>query len=69
VRTSTPAPVQATEAHVRRHDGRRISGSHPRLIDTRLVRAELLRLRGPHPALLRSRREMPAREASLREHR
>jgi hypothetical protein len=60
VRTSTPAITDATDEHIRRHDGARTVGSHRRLIDTRTVRAELVRLRGAHMAP--SWRHVPSRE-------
>jgi hypothetical protein len=56
VHHSTAATLPARAAHARRPDAHRSEGarphqSRPRLIDTHLVRAELLRLRGSHAAL------------------
>jgi len=49
VRSSPPAQPPARSVQLRRHDSGRTHGPKPQLIDTRLVRAELVRLRGPLP--------------------
>jgi len=56
VHHSTAVTIPARDTHVRRHDTRHGAGARPhvarpQLIDTHLVRAELLRLRGSHAGL------------------
>ncbi|HYM55276.1 MAG TPA: hypothetical protein VES97_07925 [Solirubrobacteraceae bacterium] len=50
MRSSTAAFAETTDAHPYRLDGWRTSSTLPRLLDTRVVRAELVRLRRPRPA-------------------
>jgi hypothetical protein len=66
VHSDTAATVEATEAPASRQGRRLVAGAQPDLLDTRFVRAELVRLRGPHPAVsihaLRATSAPPAAE-------
>ncbi|MBA3809054.1 MAG: hypothetical protein H0X28_11805 [Solirubrobacterales bacterium] len=62
MKSSQGVQFAAIEAGLARREALRVAPSHTRLIDARLVRAELVRLRGPHAAsgAHTSRRARPA---------
>jgi hypothetical protein len=51
VHSDTAATVEARIVPASRQGWRLVVDETPRLLDTRFVRAELVRLRGPHPAV------------------
>jgi hypothetical protein len=66
VRNSLPAFTAHRAVPTASRDRWRATGCHTGLIDTRLVRAELSRLRGPRPEIEPSKKREPSPAASAR---